>query len=300
MTLVLVTGATGFCGRPLVRELTAARYAVRAFVRRPPAEPWASVEIVMGDLSNLIDWAPLLEGVDAVVHLAAITASEQVTESDYERINHRATEALACAAKVAGVGRFVFVSSVSAQSGSAAARPLSEIDDPRPQNAYGRSKLAAERAVRASGVPFTILRPVMIYGDAPRGYLTTLARLAATPFPLPFGAFRNRRSLLGMENFVSAVRFVLRTPATEGATFLVADPNPVTLPEIVTAFRRGLGRSPMVFWFPATLLRQIAGGSGSELVVEPAKLMAAGWIPVAASQTLLARMALWSSASRQR
>jgi UDP-glucose 4-epimerase len=138
-------------------------------------------------------------------------------------------------------------------------------------------------------VPFTILRPVMTYGETPPGYLARLARLAATPFPLPFAAFRNRRSLLGIDNFVSAVLFVLRTPAAKGETFLLADPAPVSLPEIVTAFRRGMGRRPGVFWFPAAPLRRLVGGSGSELVVEPAKLMAAGWTAATDTQTPLTR-----------
>lgn len=285
---VLVTGATGSCGRPMVRELIATGYAVRALGRRAPTVPLAGAEFLTADLSKPIDWAPLLDGVDAVVHLAALTASDQTAQADYDRINHYATDELARAAETAGVEHLVFVSSVSAQSGSAAPEPLSETDTPRPQNAYGRSKLAAEEAIRASGVPFTILRPVMIYDDTLPGFLARLAQIAASPFPLPFGAFRNRRSLLGIENFVSAVLFVLRTPATKGETFLLADPTHVTLPEIVTAFRRGMGRRPRVFWFPSAPLRRLAGGRGSELVVVPAKLMAAGWTAVADTQTLLA------------
>jgi nucleoside-diphosphate-sugar epimerase len=291
MQRVLVTGATGLCGRPLVRELVASGHAVRALVRRTPAIPLANTELVTGDLSQTIDWPSLVEGMDAVVHLAAVTASDETAEADYDLINHRATDRLARAAKAAGVRQFLYVSSVSAQSGPAAARPLSEADEPRPQNAYGRSKLAGERAVRASGVPFTILRPVMIYGETPPGYLARLARLAATAFPLPFAAFRNRRSLLGIDNFVSAVLFVLRTPATKGETFLLADPAPISLPDIVTAFRRGMGRRPGAFWFPPAPLRRMVGGGNSELVVEPAKLVAAGWTAVADTPTLLAQAA---------
>lgn len=285
---VLITGATGFCGRPLTRSLVSAGYAVRALVRHTPAFPLPSVDVVEGDLSHPLDWAPLLNGVDAVVHLAAITASDGVAEGLFDQINHRATAALASEAARAGVKHFIFISSVSAQSGPAADHVLTEADDPRPSNAYGRSKLTAEAAVAASGVPFTILRPVMLYGDVPRGNLVTLARLASLPIPLPLGAFRNRRSMLGIENFISAVHLVLNS-APSGETYLVADPHPISIPEIVVSFRRRLGRPPGIFTVPAAPVRWVAqllfggvalaSGKGSEFIVDPGKLMAAGWAP---------------------
>lgn len=290
MTRVLVTGPTGFCGPPIVRALISAGYEIRVLARHQPTCLPAAVEIVTGDLSGMIDWPPLLDGVDFVVHLAAITASDAVTDIAYDRVNRGATEALARAARDAGIKRFVFVSSVSAQSGAMAKSPLSEEDDPRPQNAYGRSKLAAEQAVRASGVPFTILRPVMIYGSEPRGYLARIARLAALPIPLPFGSLRNRRSFLSLDNFASAILFVLHSEIAKGEVYLVADPEPVALPDLLASFRRRLGRAPMLFPFPPAPLRWLAGGSGSELIVRPTKLMAAGWSPAGDTQTFLAQM----------
>lgn len=285
---VLLTGASGFCGQPLARALINAGYFVRAVGRRPPDISDANLEFTHRNLSEPINWAPLLDNVQAIVHLAAITAADGVPETEFDLVNHQATAILARAAATAGVLHFVFISSVSAQSGPSSDRPLCEADDPRPPNAYGRSKLAAENAVRASGVPFTILRPVMMYGDVPRGYLTALARLAATPFPLPFGAFNNRRSLLSLDNFVSAVLFALQTPTAKGETFLVADPKPISLPQILKAFRHGMGRRSLVFPFPAAPLRRLVGGRASELIVEPTKLMAAGWVPIATTEAFLA------------
>jgi UDP-glucose 4-epimerase len=287
MTRVLVTGPTGYCGPSIVRGLLAEGYTTRVLARRQPTCLPASIEIAIGDLEE-IEYS-LLDDVDFIVHLAALTASDAAADSEYDRVNHRATNALARAAGAAGVKRFVFVSSVSAQTGAAAEHPVSEKDEPHPQNAYGRSKLAAEHAVLASGVPFTILRPVMIYGDAPRGYLARMARLAALPFPLPFGSLRNQRSLLSLDNFVSAVLFVLHSEVAEGETYLVADPEPVALPDLLASFRKGLGRAPMVFPFPPAPLRWLVGGTGSELIVRPTKLMAAGWSPVGNTQTFLAR-----------
>lgn len=291
MTRVLVTGASGFCGRPLVARLVAAGYQVRAAVRRAPPKPLpAGVETAPhADLAGPVDWAPLLAGVDAVVHLAGIAhVAPGIPEDRYDRVNHRATADLARAAQRAGVKHLVFVSSIRAQCGPAADHVLTEADTPRPSDAYGRSKLAAEAAVAAAGVPFTILRPVLIYGPGLKGNLAALARLAAWPIPLPFAGFANRRSLLGVDNLVGAILFVLTTPATHGETYVVADPQPISLAEIVAALRPG--GPPRLFALPhglvATAARLVGGADvwdrlSGELMAFPGKLMAAGWSPAA-------------------
>lgn len=296
MTRVLVTGATGFCGLPLVARLAAAGYEVRAAVRRAPSPPLpAGVETALHpDLAGPVDWAPLLAGVDAVVHLAGIAhVTRDIPEDRYDLVNHRATAALAQAAQQAGVQHIVFVSSIRAQSGPAADHVLTEAAMPRPSDAYGRSKLAAEAAVAAAGVPFTILRPVLIYGAGLKGNLATLARLAALPIPLPFAGFANRRSLLSVDNLVGAIRFSLDTPAARGETYVVADPQPITLAEIVAALRPG---PPRLFALPHGLVATAAhlvGGADAwdrlngELMAFPGKLMAAGWVPTADTKAAL-------------
>ncbi len=291
MTRVLLTGATGFAGRPLAARLAAAGYAVRAVVRRQPFPPLpAGVEVtVQRDLGEPIAWELLLGGVDAVVHLAGIAhADSRIAQERHDRINHQATAALARAAARTDVKHFVFVSSVRAQSGPAADHVLTERDDPRPSDAYGRSKLAAEAAVAASGVPFTILRPVLMYGPGLKGNLATLARMASWRLPLPFGALSNRRSLLSIDNFVGATVFVLQHPSTRGEIYLVADREPIAFAEILASLRNGLGRQPALFSVPPRLMEIVArlvGGAplwdrvGAELVGDPAKLIAVGWSP---------------------
>jgi nucleoside-diphosphate-sugar epimerase len=297
---VLVTGASGFVGRAVVAALAAQGDEVHAAVRTRaetandgPAGavfPHSITIVRHGDLGGPVDWSPLVSGIDAVVHLAGIAhAGPGIAEERYDRVNHRATAALAAAAaRDAGVRRVAFISSIRAQTGPAAGHVVSERDTPRPTDAYGRSKLAAERAVAQSGVPFTILRPVLVYGAGVKGNLRAFMRLAAMPIPLPFGALTSRRSLVSLANLASAIGFVLREDACAGETYVVADPAPVTIGEIVTALRRGRGKPPGLVAVPEALLRfalaaagrganweQISGG----LVADPAKLMAAGWRP---------------------
>jgi UDP-glucose 4-epimerase len=300
---VLVTGASGFVGRALVRALTEGGTPVHAATRDPAATsfPTGVEKVAVADYRQPVDWASLLAGVDAVVHLAGIAhIGPGVDDAVYDRVVHGATAELAAACAVANVRRLIFMSSVRAQNGPAADHVLSEDDEPQPSEAYGRAKLQAEAAVRAGPVAWTVLRPTMVYGPGAKGNLATLLRLSDTPWPLPLAAFASRRSLVGLDNLVAAIRFALGTSATERQTYLVADPSPVTLAEIVAALRDGLGRRRRLFSVSPSMfeasLRLIGRGDvwerlGGSLVVDPGKLIAAGWRPDADTLGALARMA---------
>lgn len=300
---VLVTGASGFVGRALTQSLSRAGYHVRAAVRdRSKIRAAEFVEVVqMPDLSRPVNWRPLLADVDAVVHLAGIAhVSAKVPRDLYDRVNRLATKELALQASLTrNIRRLVFVSSIRAQSGPAADHVLTEDDAPQPTDAYGRSKLAAESFVRGYGVPYTILRPVVIYGKGARANVAQLTRLAALPVPLPFGAFRKKRSLLALENMLSAIQFVLEHPATAGETYLVADPLPVSLADMITMLREARGCSPKLMSIPekwvGASLRGIGKASaweriGSSLVADITKLRDAGWHPPTDTRHALARM----------
>jgi nucleoside-diphosphate-sugar epimerase len=299
MMRVLVTGASGFVGRGLAPALAQKGMEVVAGSRdglRIPRAPGIT-PIALPDLATPIDWAPFLRGIDAVIHLAGIAhAGPGIAEERYLRVNRDATAMLAKAAAAAGVKRLVFLSSIRAQSGPVAEHILTEADQPRPSDAYGRSKLAAEEAVRRSGVPFTILRPVVIYGPGVKGNVASLMTLAALPLPLPFAALHAPRSLLALDNLISAIAFTLAAPLTAGETYLVCDPAPVSLADIVAMLRRAQGRTPMLFPLPpallASVLRMAGRGDlwerlGGALVADAGKLRAAGWAPVTDTPTAL-------------
>ncbi len=313
VTRILVTGASGFIGRAVVTAFAQRGDALRAAVRRPPQPPLpAAIEVMQhADLAQPIDWRPLLDGVDQVVHLAGVAhIGRGVAPELYDRVNRLATAQLAAAAAAAGVRHFVFVSSIRAQSGPAADHALTERDPAAPTDAYGRSKLAAEAAVRAAGVPFTILRPVLLYGPGVKGNFALLARAAASPLPLPVKDFGNRRSLLGIDNFISALAFVLATPATTvGETYVVADPGmPPSLAAVLAALRQAMGRRPLILPMPkdyvAIPLRLMGRADlwdrlGGNLRVDAGKLMAAGWQPPHDTLSGLAAMVQAAAPTRQ-
>jgi len=296
---VLVTGATGFVGRALVRHLLRAGYVVRAGVRENARIPGVEV-MAHGDLARSVDWRPLVSGVDAVVHLAGQAhATRALPDSHYDQVNHTTTVELARAALAARVKRFVFVSSIKAQSAPTAATVLTEQDEPRPVDAYGRSKLAAEASLRELGIPYTIFRPVLIYGRELKGNLATLRKISALPVPLPFGAFRNRRSLLSLAHFVDAIDLALSSAKLLGQTFVIADRSPITLRSLIAAFRFARNRRSLLVPIPVRLMHvvlRLAGGEdlwervGGELVVDASKLIAAGWTPASDTGVALAEV----------
>jgi UDP-glucose 4-epimerase len=208
--------------------------------------------------------------------------------SEFDQINWIATQWLAHAAKEAGIDRFIYISSVRAQVGAFAVQAIHEQDEPRPTNQYGRSKLAAEQAVQAAGVPFTIFRPVVIYGPHPKGNIRTLVRLARSSLPLPVASFTSRRSVLAVDNLISAIIFALNNPVTIGETYLVADSKAMTIGEILTMLRKIQGRSSSTISVPQVIVRLLLIMCGrkevwvrlsGDLVVDTSKLESVGWRP---------------------
>jgi nucleoside-diphosphate-sugar epimerase len=286
-TTVLVTGSDGFLGRHLVPFLAAQGYKVTAASRAASAfEGPNIVAVPLPDLSIPFDWEPLLQPCDAVVHLAGI-AHTFADEDLYDRVNHAATQALAGAAFRCGT-HLVFVSSIAAQSGAFSDCELTEDDPPMPINAYGRSKLGAEEAIRASGAPFTILRPVVIYGEGEKGNFASVHKISRLPIPLPFGGLTARRSVLSVQNFCSAIMVALTDCRADGETFIVSDPIPLTLSDIIARYRKSLGRPAWIMPIPERWLELSIKAIGQDaiwqkigcpLVARPTKLLALGWKP---------------------
>lgn len=304
---VLVTGASGFLGRHVVPGLAARGWRVRAAARHP-ADMLSGPAIeafTLPDLTAPARWEPLLEGITHVVHLAGIAhAGPGVTEAQFERVNAEATGELARAARNR-VERVVFASSVRAQCGPAADRVLREDDPASPRDAYGRSKLNAERLLAQAGTPWAALRSVLVYGPGMRGNMAAMLALARTRWPVPLGGLRNRRSLLAVENLVSAIDTALTAEGAVGRSFLVADAAPVTPPEMVAALRHGLGRPAGLVHVPAPLLAAAfsAFGKGQawrrlsgSLVVDASALRSLGWRCEIATADGLAKLAAQSDA----
>jgi UDP-glucose 4-epimerase len=299
--LIALTGATGFIGQHLLNELPKRGYRVRVLLRRPSEVPAGASSAVIGDIASPHNMAAALRDVDMVIHSAGLAhAMSGRPEDDYRTINTQATVRLAQAAERAGVKRFVFLSSIRAQTGPTAEGVLTEAETPQPTDPYGRSKLEAERGLSALGVDWAALRPVLVYGPGVKGNMAALLALAQSPWPLPLGGLSAKRSLLSLDNLAAAVDTVLRAQGPLKRPFIVADPEPITIPEIVTALRKGFGRGPGLIPVPSFLLRGAATLAGRReayerlagaLVASPQALRDLGWQPVSSTRDALAELA---------
>jgi len=223
--LIALTGATGFIGQYLLQELPKRGYRLRVLLRRPSTVPMASASAVVGDLARPQNMSAALADVEAVIHSAGIAhAMSGTPEDDYRVLNTEASVRLARAALRAGVKRFIFLSSIRAQCGPASDHVLSEATEPRPTDAYGRSKLAAEQGLAEIDLDWAALRLVVVYGPGVKGNMEELLRAARSPYPLPLGALKAKRSILALENLAAAIDTVLTTPDRLRRPFIVAEP----------------------------------------------------------------------------
>jgi len=289
---IFVTGATGFLGRHVVDRLLGDGHSLTLAVRDEAASPvqWqkdARINIVAtGPLERASGLENVLLGHAAVVHaagLAHVAPRDPVTaEAAFMKANAEATDRLARAAQSAEISSFVFVSSVSAITPNASAEVVDDrMKEWRPENAYGRSKLAAEQALAAArGDMLAIsLRPPLIVGAEAPGNWAALQRLAATGLPLPFASVDNRRSLIGVDALAETIAGLCRRdcPPSLSGSYCIAGTPPLSLRTIASELRAGMGIPPRQYPFPPSLLsaalaamgrRRQADGLFGDLVVD--------------------------------
>jgi len=298
--LVALTGATGFIGQYLLKELPKRGYRLRVLLRRPTMLPEGCASAVIGDLAKPYNMAEALSGVDAVIHSAGIASTMSgLPEDDYRLFNTEATVKFARAAERARVKRFVFLSSIRAQSGPTAEDVLTEQREPQPTDAYGRSKLAAEQGLAETTLDWVALRLALVYGPGVGGNMARLIKLARSPYPLPLAGLKAEHSLLALDNLVEAVDKVLAVQQPLKRPLIVADPKPLTLGAIIAAMRQGLGRRAALFYVPKPLLKSALRAVGhadsyeplfGSLVADPSALAKLNWVPPVETRAGLAAL----------
>jgi nucleoside-diphosphate-sugar epimerase len=260
---VLVTGASGFLGAHVVQVLLGRGLAVRALTRRGSVQAPAGTESApVAALNDAAGVRRAVEGVTSVIHLAAYVHRPRGSgdEAAYREVNVDGTVALLDAGVAAGIRDFVFVSTVKAV-GEVSREPWTERTPPAPVDPYGRTKLAAEEAVRAAalrhGLHAPILRLPLVYGPGMRANALRLFQVVDRGLPLPLGAVRNQRSLLYVGNFVAAVAATVEHEAGNDL-FFVSDGPPIATPDLIRAIARALGRPARLVSLPVGLMRAAA------------------------------------------
>jgi len=264
---ILVTGASGFIGTHVCKAFVADGETVVGLTR---GRETIGVEGVRtATTRDLLDRDALrsaLAGVQTVVHLAgrvhARREGKDDPASECRRVNVDGTSAILGESVAAGVRRFVFVSSVKAVA-SESDVALDETTPPMPTDAYGASKLEAERLVRVvairEGLDAPVLRLPLVYGPGMKSNMLRLFMAVERGIPLPFASIRNRRSFVYVDNVTDAMRAVLGVPAAAHETFFVSDGMDLSTPELISRIAAALGRRPRLFRAPVSAFRALSG-----------------------------------------
>lgn len=273
--LILVTGGNGFVGSHLVEALLAQGHQVRCLVRRTSDLSFIAslpLERIYGALDDGESLERACQGVDGVYHLAGVTKA--IDPATYFRVNEQGTRALleACWRVNPGVRRFVYCSSQAAAGPADGPEPLHETCPPRPISHYGRSKLAAEQAVRSySGrLPVVILRPAPAYGPRERDILASFRLVERGLKLLPGGGVR-QISLIYISDLVQLALQVLEDERAVGQTYFACDGVPHDFEEVMNTMATLLGRRPLRVVIPISLLEAFAalGGVWAKLSAKP-------------------------------
>jgi nucleoside-diphosphate-sugar epimerase len=258
-----VTGGTGFVGAHLVRALEARGDRVTCLVRnarKAAALGWRDVRTVEGDLDDGAALRAGCAGADAVYHVAGRISARTLDE--FMATNRDGTAAVLEAPADAGSPRFVYVSSLAVGGPSTPGRPVDERGAPAPVTDYGRSKLAGELLVRAAALPWTIIRPPVVYGEWDREILKVfkLARHGIAPV---FGDGSQELSVIHAADLATALIAAATAPRAAGRVYYAAHAEPTTSREFARAVGRAVGSEPRVVPVPTLVARAALWTIGS-------------------------------------
>lgn len=268
---ILVTGANGFVGKALVQSLCLKGYAVRATVRSASAHAFMldyqeqqqlkSLTIYnVGELSETTDWHEATNHVDTIVHCAARAHIMRETSTNpletFRKINTQSTANLARQASNQGVRRFIFLSSIGVLGHNSYETPFNDASTPNPQVPYAQAKWEAEQSLHAlpTAMDRIIIRPPIVYGSGVRGNFGALLNLIKKPIPLPFGAVKNRRQFIGIDNLIDFITTCIESENNINDTFLIADKEVISTTQLLQNISHAMGRKTFLLPIPHALL----------------------------------------------
>jgi len=246
MSEIFLTGGSGFLGSRVIPALLRRGDRVRCLVRGE-REPIDGLTWVRGDLLDPASWTPQLAGVDAVLHLAAATGKAGAVE--HRRVNAEGTRRLLDGCGKSGVSRFLFVSTIAAK--------FPDLE----RYYYAQAKLAAEPAVRESGLRFTILRPTIIVGPG-SPIVEALSKLAGLPVMPVFGDGSTEVQPIWVEDAARRIVELLERDRFAGETFEIGGPDRVSIEALMLAIRIARGKTPgAVLHLPLGVLLPLLGAA---------------------------------------
>lgn len=254
-----VTGANGFVGKALIERLLSEVYEVKALVRESSdALPLAVEQVIVGDLADLTlsETSHLsrnhFKDIDVVVHTAArvhlINDGAFSPLAEYRKVNRDATLVLARLAAESGVKRFIFLSSIKVNGELTGPSQSFTPDDAHiPDDPYGLSKYEAEQGLlslsQETKMDVVIIRPPLVYGPGVKGNFASLMKWINKPFPLPFGAIHNQRSLIALDNLLSFISLCVdleKSSKASNQVFLICDSEDISTTLLLKKVKQAL------------------------------------------------------------
>ena len=274
--MILVTGATGFVGKALVELLLTRSIDVSVLIRIEHDQVPGGVIKFISDLTDVVDWEPILQGTTSIVHVAGLAhilkSNSSSSGGDFESINTYGTINFARQAAKRGIKRFVFISSVKANGETTLlGAPFSELDQPSPSDPYGLSKFGAEQGLleiaRQTEMEVVIIRPPLVYGPGVKANFANMMRCVKKGVPLPLGAINNKRSLIALDNLVDFILLCTSHPKAANEVFFISDGEDVSTTVLLKKVAKAYDKSAILLPVPTGILKLLARLMGKKDVV---------------------------------
>lgn len=279
MAVILLTGATGFVGQHLLAHLQGQGHDVRLLLRNPlpPHILHRGQVYFMQSVADKATFSQACKGVNVVLHvggLAHITNMSLAQQHEpFQQVNVQWTQHLAESAFLAGVHRFVLVSSIGAVGNiTSPGNKLNERTPCNPVGPYAVSKLQAEQVlINVAGLlngSYAIIRPPLVHGPGAPGNLAKLAAWVKKGIPLPLAGLRNQRSLVHVANLVQAIELLALHASAHRQVFHVADTVDYSTTDILNGVGKYLGVQPRLFKLPLNWLRWMGKLLGKQAMID--------------------------------
>jgi nucleoside-diphosphate-sugar epimerase len=273
---ILITGITGFIGQALQQHLLAKNKNITALLRRKNLNLPIKVNQLVATDNNSWAKTPLPKNITTLIHLAGRAHILKETSDTplelFRKDNVESTLQLAQQALIAGVKRFIFISSIGVNGQRTTTTPFNELSTPSPKADYAISKWEAEQGlhnlVNGSGMELVIIRPPLVYAGHAPGNFQRLLKLVSTGLPLPFSSIRNARSMISLDNLVDFIALCIEHPAAANETFLVSDGMDFSTAQIILHLADGQGKKVTLLPIPAGLMHWGAKLIGRENTFE--------------------------------
>jgi UDP-glucose 4-epimerase len=275
---ILVSGATGFVGKALVKSLENKKIEVFTVLRHSSARTKQAKSLIVDGIDSATDWAGKLNNIDCIVHCAARVHVMNDKDDDpleaFREVNLRGTLKFAKSAAEAGVKKFIFISSIKVNGESTTGiNPYKSTNLPLPKDPYGISKSEAEQELLALGgvigMDIVIIRPPLVYGPGVKANFASICRLVSRGLPLPFGSLRsNKRSMVYVGNLTSLIIECINNDKAANQVFLVSDNNDLSLFDFIKTLSLAMGKRTLLLPFPKFAFEFLGKVTGKSAVVD--------------------------------